>query len=61
MSAPYDKIIEILTESAKEKNIPAELIKKIYDLERGETHLIRRDNEISLRREITEFFNKEKK
>lgn len=61
MSAPYDKMIEILTECAKEKNIPAELIKKIYDLERGQTHLIHRDNELSFLREITEFFNKEKK
>jgi len=52
LTVPYEHMIKILGDCAKEKNIPSELVKKIYDLERDEVHLSSRNNEIELRRQI---------
>ena len=56
MSAPYEKLIEILTKCAQEKDIPPELIKKIYDLERAEVHQKFRNNEILIRIDVLKWF-----
>ena len=48
----YNKIIEILQECAKEEGISEELVKEIYDLERGQTHLPSRANESDLREKL---------
>ena len=48
----YNKIIEILQECAREKGISEEVVKKIYDLEKGQTHLPSRTNEDDLRKEL---------
>jgi hypothetical protein len=52
LSAPYQHIIDLLGECAKEKDIPLELVKKIYDLEKSTVHQNSRDNETSLRIDI---------
>ena len=52
LSAPYEKLIEILTKCAKEKDIPPELIKKIYDLERASVHQKFRNNETIIRIDV---------
>jgi hypothetical protein len=52
LSAPYQHIIDLLGECAKEKDIPLELIKKIYDLEKSTAHQNSRDNETALRIDI---------
>lgn len=46
----YDKLIKILQECAKEKGISEKLVKEIYDLEKGQTHLPSRTNESDLRK-----------
>ena len=61
MSAPYDNMIEILGKCASEKGISAELVKQIYDLERGQIHLSHRDLEVEIRMIILEFMPKEEK
>lgn len=47
-------MIKILEQVEKEKNIPAGLLKKIYDLEHLQVHKHVRDIEISIRQRITE-------
>ena len=51
-SESYDAIIKILQDCAKENGISEKLVKKIYDLERGQTHLPVRANESDLRRAL---------
>ena len=48
-SESYDAIIKILQDCAKENGISKKLVKKIYDLEAGQTHLASRTNESDLR------------
>ena len=48
----YDAIIKILQDCAKENGISKKLVKKIYDLEAGQTHLPSRTNEDDLRRAL---------
>jgi len=48
-SESYDAIIKILQDCAKENGVSKKLVKKIYDLERGQTHLAARTNESDLR------------
>tara|TARA_B100001123_G_C14651951_1_gene765998 strand:+ start:72 stop:299 length:228 start_codon:yes stop_codon:yes gene_type:complete len=48
----YNEIIKILQECAKEEGISEELVKEIYDLERGQTHLPSRTNESDLREKL---------
>ena len=61
MSAPYDDMIKILGKCASEKEVSPELIKQIYDLERGQIHLSHRENEVELRQKILEFMQKKEK
>ena len=61
MSAPYDDMIEILGKCASEKGVSLELVKQIYDLERGQIHLSHRDLEVEIRMIILEFMPKEEK
>ena len=51
-SESYDAIIKILQDCAKENGISKKLVKKIYDLEAGQTHLPSRTNEDDLRRAL---------
>lgn len=51
-------MIKILEQVEKEKNIPAGLLKKIYDLEHREVHKRVRDLEIPIRQRITEVLPK---
>ena len=51
-SESYDAIIKILQDCAKENGISKKLVKKIYDLEAGQTHLAARTNEDDLRRAL---------
>ena len=48
----YNEIIKILQECAKEEGISEELVKEIYDLERGQTHLSSRANESDVREKL---------
>ena len=48
-------MIKILEKRAEEENIPIKLVKEIYDLERGQTHLNNRANETKLRETIFEY------
>ena len=61
MSAPYDDMIKILGKCASEKGVAVELVKQIYDLERGQIHLSHRDLEAEIRKIILEFMPKEEK
>ena len=61
MSAPYEDMIKILGKCASEKGISAELVKQIYDLERGQIHLSHRDLEVEIRMKILEFMPREAK
>ena len=65
LSAPYDDIIKILEDIADEKGVqalckpnlkPSGLVKEIYDLERGQTHLNARSNEVELRKILLKYF-----
>ena len=51
-SESYDAIIKILQDCAKENGVSKKLVKKIYDLEAGQTHLPSRTNEDDLRRAL---------
>ena len=59
LAAPYEDMMKILEECAKEKGISPKLIKKIYDLERDQSHLSYRNNEIKLRQDIIESMKEE--
>ena len=61
MLAPYEDMIEILGKCANEKGVSVELVKQIYDLERGQIHLTHRELEGDIRRKILEFMPKEDK
>jgi len=61
LSAPYDDMIEILGKCASEKGVSLELVKQIYDLERGQIHLSHRDLDAEIRKKILEFMPKEEK
>ena len=43
---PYEELVKILQECAKEKNISEKLVKNIYDFERGQTHLTTRKSSL---------------
>ena len=61
MSAPYEDMIKILGKCASEKGVSEELVKQIYDLERGQIHLLHRELEVEIRMKILEFMPKEEK
>ena len=61
MSAPYEDMIKILGKCASEKGVSEELVKQIYDLERGQIHLSHRDLDAEIRKKILEFMPKEEK
>lgn len=52
MTAPYEDMVKILQKCAEEQGIPKKLIKEIYDMERDQSHLSYRNNEIDLRTRI---------
>lgn len=49
-------MIKILTDCANEKGVLPELVKQIYDIERGEVHQNIRMNEVVLRDAISKSF-----
>ena len=55
---PYDSIIKILENRANEIDISKEMIKEIYDMERGQTHLNSRGNEVELRQKLLSHLEK---
>ena len=59
-SDSYDAIIKILQDCAKENGVSKKLVKKIYDLERGQTHLASRTNESDLRKILLDEIKKKK-
>ncbi len=59
-SESYDAIIKILQDCAKENGISKKLVKKIYDLEAGQTHLAARTNEDDLRRALLDEVKRKK-
>ena len=61
MSAPYEDMVKILSKCASEKGVSTELVKQIYDLERGQIHLSHRELEVEIRMKILEFMPKEEK
>ena len=58
MSSPYDQIIKILEKRAEEECLPKKLVKEVYDLERGKTHLKNRDIETTLREKTYAYLEK---
>ena len=56
MSARYDDMIKILDDIADENGVPSGLVKEVYDLERGQTHLNARTNEVELRKILLKYF-----
>jgi hypothetical protein len=58
MNIPYEQLIKILEECAEKEGIPKKLVKEIYDLEKAQTHLTNRGNEIALRQKILSHLEK---
>ncbi len=60
MNIGYEQIIKVLEKRAEEEGIPKKLVKEIYDLERGKTHLIHRGIETTLREKVYNHLEKTK-
>ncbi len=60
LNLPYEQIIKILEKRAEEEGIPIKLVKEVYDLERGKTHLRNRGIETTLREKVYGYLEKKK-